>query len=128
MRARASRRADRKPVTANGIAHAGSTDKQYITTNHIVLPVLQVSSLTSNDIFNTDDQRPMGLYVLTTIHGYLHHQRSLICLNGKTTKKRKQKQIQTIHLPNFYDCLDCIQKHIQNCRLFTEPIPSKICS
>ena len=51
------RRADTQPVTANEIARAQSAYKQHITTNHIALPILQVSSLISNDVFNTNDHR-----------------------------------------------------------------------
>ena len=47
--ARACGRADTQPVTANGIACARSADKQHITTNHIELPILQVSLIISND-------------------------------------------------------------------------------
>ena len=49
--------ADTQPVTANGIARTRIAEKHQITTKHIALPILQVSSLIINNIFNTDDRR-----------------------------------------------------------------------
>ena len=57
VRAQARGRADTQPVTANGIKHARSADKRQITTNHIALIILQVSSLISNGVLNTNSHR-----------------------------------------------------------------------
>ena len=48
---------DTQPVTANRITRARSADKQQSTTNHIVLPILQVISLIHNKVFNTESHR-----------------------------------------------------------------------
>ena len=50
-------RADTQPVNSNGITGTRSTDKQQSNTKHIALPILQVSSLISDEVFNTDARR-----------------------------------------------------------------------
>ena len=62
-RACARRRSDKQPVTANGIARVQSADKQLVTINHIALPILHVSSLISNDVFNTDDHLQYAMFL-----------------------------------------------------------------
>ena len=54
MRAQAHVGERMQPVTANRITRVQSADKKQSTTNHIALPILQVSSLISNEVFNTD--------------------------------------------------------------------------
>ena len=55
MCARALGGADTQPITANVIARAQNMYKQHISTNNIVLQILQVSLLIINDVFNTNN-------------------------------------------------------------------------